>query len=339
VLVILENKAQYHIINRQKPVIDRLSASYKNERIGHAYLFDGEHGTGKEATALYFAKLLLCKNPEDYRPCEICNSCRRVTNGNHPNVTITRPDGQQIKKDQIDELIMEMTKKGYEQGRKIYIVSRADRMNSSSANTLLKFLEEPDGDVTAILLTDSYQSMLPTIRSRCQRISFLPPSREMMISALAEKGITNSMAATVTMVTADIEEAILIAQDDAFAHMRKTVLKLITASERNVHEALLFIQSDWSRHIKEKDDTDRALDLLLYAYRDIVVFKTGLQSIPTYPDQQEFFKGLAMKMTYNELSVTMEAILKAKRQMHGNMNRMLLMEQLVLNMQEGLLVV
>ena len=234
---------------------------------------------------------------------------------------------------------MEMTKKGYEQGRKIYIVSRADRMNSSSANTLLKFLEEPDGDVTAILLTDSYQSMLPTIRSRCQRISFLPPSREMMISELVEKGITTSMAATVTMVTADIEEAILIAQDDAFALMRKTVLKLITASERNVHEALLFIQSDWSRHIKEKDDTDRALDLLLYAYRDIVVFKTGLNSIPTYPDQQEFFKGLAMKMTYNELSVTMEAILQAKRQMHGNMNRMLLMEQLVLNMQEGLLVV
>ena len=101
----------------------------------------------------------------------------------------------------------------------------------------------------------------------------------------------------------------------------------------------MFLQSDWSRQIKEKDDTDRALDLLLYAYRDIVVFKTGLQSIPTYPDQQEFFKGLAMKMTYNELSVTMEAILQAKRQMHGNMNRMLLMEQLVLNMQEGLLVV
>ncbi|MBO1915124.1 DNA polymerase III subunit delta', partial [Microvirga sp. 3-52] len=97
---------------------------------------------------------------------ENCNSCRRVSNGNHPNVTITRPDGQQIKKEQIDELIMEMKKKGYEQGRKIYIVSRADRMNSSSANTLLKFLEEPDGDVTAILLTDSYQSMLPTIRSR-----------------------------------------------------------------------------------------------------------------------------------------------------------------------------
>ena len=90
---------------------------------------------------------------------------------------------------------------------------------------------------------------------------------------------------------------------------------------------------------KEKEETERGLDLLLYAYRDIVAFKAGLQSVPAFPDQQEFFKGLAMKMTYSQLSANMEAILQAKKQLHGNMNRTLLMEQLVLNMQEGLLVV
>lgn len=335
----LEEEKQGNLVDGQKIVIDRLVASHKNNRIGHAYMFDGERGTGKEATALFFAQLLLCGNPEDSVPCGNCNSCRRVMTGNHPNVSILRPDGQTIKKEQMDELISAMSKKGYEQGRKIYIVSRADRMNASSANTLLKYLEEPDGDVTAILLTDSYQSILPTIRSRCQRISFLPPSREMMISELVEKGITTSMAATATTVTADIEEAFQLAQDDAFAHMRKTVLKLIEASDRNVHEALLFIQSEWSRQIKEKDETDRGLDLLLYAYRDIVALKAGLQSLPAYPDQKEFFDGLAMKMTYNQLSATMEAILQAKRHLHSNMNRTLLMEQLMLNMQEGLLVV
>ena len=90
-----------------------------------------------------------------------------------------RPDGQDIKKEQMSALIFNMTKKGYEAGRKIYIISKADRMNVAAANTLLKFLEEPEGEVTAILLTDSYQSILPTIQSRCQRITFLPPSREM----------------------------------------------------------------------------------------------------------------------------------------------------------------
>lgn len=327
------------LFKEQKIVMERLSSSYKNGRIGHAYLFDGESGTGKESAALFFAQLLLCSHPESFVPCETCHSCRRVTSRNHPNVTLIQPDGQDIKKEQMSTLIYNMTKKGYESGRKIYIISRADRMNVAAANTLLKFLEEPEGDVTAILLTDSYHSILPTIQSRCQRISFLPPSREMMIKGLVEQGITSSMAATVTMVTADPEEAFRLAGDDQFAHMRKTVLKLIGASDRHVHEALLFIQSEWSPLFKEKEEAERGLDLLLYAYRDVVASKAGLQSPPAFPDQQEFFNSLSMKMTYSRLSANMEAILQAKKQLHGNMNRTLLMEQLVLSMQEGLLVV
>ena len=320
----------------QKVIIDRLSATFRNNRIGHAYLFDGENGTGKEATALFYAKLLLCQFPERYVPCETCSSCRRVSSGNHPNITLIRPDGQNIKKEQMSELISNMTRKGYESGRKIYIVVSADRMNAAAANTLLKFLEEPEGDVTAILLTDSYQSLLPTIQSRCQRITFLAPSREVMIAELIGEGITESMAATVTMITATVSEAFALANDDQFAQMRKTVLKLIEASDSNVHEALLFIQTNWLQVFKEKEEVGRGLDLLLYAYRDIVAYKAGLGTASAFPDQKDLFEGLARRMTYSRLSAIMETVLKAKRQMHGNMNRTLLMEQLVLNMREGL---
>jgi len=337
--VFVQDEMNNRLIVEQKKITERLSSSYKNGRVGHAYMFDGERGTGKEAVALFFAKLLLCASPENFVPCETCNSCRRVASSNHPNVTLIRPDGQDIRKEQMSNLVYSMTKKGYEAGRKIYIISRADRMNVAAANTLLKFLEEPEGDVTAILLTDSYQSILPTIQSRCQRLSFLPPSREMMISGLVEKGITPSMAATVTMVTANQDEAFRLAGDDQFAHMRKTVLKLVEASDRHVHEALLFIQSEWAPLFKEKEETESGLDLLLYAYRDVVSSKAGLQSTATFPDQQELIRGLSMKMTYSQLSANMEAILQSKKQLHGNMNRTLLMEQLVLSMQEGLLVV
>ncbi|MER2089358.1 MAG: DNA polymerase III subunit delta' [Sporosarcina sp.] len=327
------------LILEQQTVIERLCSSHRNGRIGHAYMFDGERGTGKEAVATFFAQLLLCSNPENSVPCETCPSCRRVSSSNHPNVTLIVPDGQDIKKEQMSKLVYSMTKKGYESGRKIYIISRADRMNVAAANTLLKFLEEPEGDVTAILLTDSYQSILPTIQSRCQRVSFLPPSREMMIDRLVEKGITPSMAATVSMVTANVDEAFRLAGDDQFAQMRKTVVKLVEASDRHVHEALLFIQSEWVPLFKEKEEAESGLDLLLYAYRDVVASKADLQSTAAFPDQHELFKGLSMKMTYSRLSANMEAILQAKKQLHGNMNRTLLMEQLVLSMQEGLLVV
>lgn len=327
------------IRQRQKAVVDRLEATFLNNRIGHAYLFDGETGTGKEAAAIHFTKLLLCEQPENAVPCETCHACRRIDSQNHPNVSRIAPDGQDIKKEQMSSLIMQMTKKGYEPGRKIYMITRADRMNAAAANTLLKFLEEPEGEVTAILMTDSYHSILPTIQSRCQRISFLPPRREEMIAKLVENGITSTMAATVTMMTADSEKAKELAENDQFALTRKTVLKLIEASDRNVNEALIFIQTDWSPALKEKEDMERGLDLLLYAYRDIVAMKAGLQAELTFPDQQQNFRALSMKMTYNRLSDSMEAVLQAKKKMYANMNRTLLMEQLVLNLQEGLMLV
>src|SRR4051812_25268466 len=120
----MQDEVNNRLVVGQKKITERLSSSYKNGRIGHAYMFDGERGTGKEAIALFFAKLLLCASPENFVPCETCNSCRRVTSSNHPNVTLIRPDGQDIKKEQMSNLVYSMTKKGYEAGRKIYIISR-----------------------------------------------------------------------------------------------------------------------------------------------------------------------------------------------------------------------
>src|SRR5690606_22453701 len=158
----------------------------------------------------------------------------------------------------------------------------------------------PEGEVTAILLAESYQAVLPTIQSRCQRISFLPPSRDARIEELVAKGITASMAATVTMLTANHDEAFQLAEDVQFAQLRKTVLKLIEASNRHVQEALLFIQTDWLPVCKERVDTERGLDLLLFALQDMVAYKAQLSTKPTFPDQQSFLEGLAMKKTYSQ---------------------------------------
>ncbi|WP_303968658.1 DNA polymerase III subunit delta' [Sporosarcina ureae] len=336
----MSQKSHDHALQSQKQVIDKLTRIHERQRIGHAYIFDGSNGAGKEAIAQYFTKLLLCMEPIENVPCETCHSCKRIESGNHPNVVMIRPDGQDIKKDQMSELIMKMTKKGYEEGRKVYVITNAERMNTSAANTLLKFLEEPEGSVTAILLTDSYSAILPTIQSRCQRISLQPMNRQDSIESLVEKGVTASMAATVTMMTANVEVAHEMAQEDSFVQRRKLVLKLVEAIEqRSPVESLLFIQTDWMPLMKEKSDCEQGLDLLLFAYRDIVAVKAGLASTIAYPDQLELFTGHSVKNTYSSLTVKIDAILQAKKRLHQNMNRTLLLEQLVLTMQEGLLFV
>jgi DNA polymerase III subunit delta' len=319
----------------QPVVMKQLQTIFEKNRTAHAYIFDGEKGTGKNQIAIFFIKLLLCLNPSKNVPCETCRNCKRIDTGNHPNVKQLEPDGQFIKIDQIRDLISGMTKTSIEEGRKIYVLHHADRLNTSSANTLLKFLEEPEGEVTAILLTETYQSILPTIQSRCQHIKFASIPRAILLKQLQDQGVTFSMASTVSMLTNNLETAILLAHDEQFAYARKTVLKSVETVKKNVHEALLVVYEDWLPSFKEKDELERALDLLLFAYRDIVAIKANPNSNCTYPDMLQSWKEQALHTTYDRLSIQMQAILQARQNLGRNMNRTLMMEQLMLNLQEG----
>ena len=196
-------------------------------------------------------------------------------------------------------------------------------------------LEEPDGEVIAILLTEQIQSILPTIRSRCQHIKFSKVPRQILMERLVERGVTHSMASTVSMVTNELETAITLANKEQFAHARKTVLKLVETVRNNVHEALLLVHEDWLPSFKEKSEMEQALDLLLFAYRDIVAIKANPDAMCTYPDMLHIFKEIALNTTYERLSNQMQAVLQARANLQRNMNRALLMEQLMLNLQEG----
>ena len=319
----------------QPIVMKQLQTIHEKNRMAHAYIFEGEKGTGKRDAMTFFVKLLLCEHPINSVPCETCRHCKRIDSGNHPNVKQVEPDGQFIKIDQIRDLIAEMMMTGVEKGRKIYVLHHADKLNTASANMLLKFLEEPDGEVTAILLTEQIQSILPTIRSRCQHIKFSKVPRQILMDRLIEQGVTHSMAATVSMVTNELETALALAKEEQFAHARKTVLKLVEIVRSNVHEALLLVHAEWLSAFKEKAEMEQALDLLLFAYRDIVAIKANPDAACTYPDMLQVFKEMALHTTYERLSSQMQAVLQARANLQRNMNRTLLMEQLMLNLQEG----
>lgn len=324
------------LVNLQPIVMKQLQMMFEKDRLAHAYIFDGEKGSGKKDLMLFFVKLLMCESPLNNNvPCETCRNCKRIVSGNHPNVIQIEPDGQNIKIDQIRGLLAEMTKTGFEAGRKIYVLSHADKLNNASANTLLKFLEEPDGDVTAILMTEQIQSILPTIRSRCQHIKFSSIPRGKIMEVLVEQNVTKTMASTVSMVTNEIETAIILSNDEQFAHTRKTVLKLVETVRKNVHEALLLVHDEWLPHMKEKQDMEQALDLLLFAYRDIVFIKANPDATCTFPDMLPLWNEIALNTTYERLSFQMQSILQARVNLQRNMNRTLLMEQLMLNLQEG----
>ncbi|MGG0658022.1 DNA polymerase III subunit delta' [Rummeliibacillus pycnus] len=321
--------------NLQPVVMKQLQIIFEKSRVGHAYIFEGGKGTGTEEIMLFFVRLLLCENPQDNVPCETCRSCQRIKSGNHPNFHQVYPEGQFIKVDAIEDLLNEMSKTGLEAGRKVYVIHSAERLNVKSANKLLKFLEEPEGIVTALFVTQNINAIIPTIRSRCQHIKFQEIPRNAMMRELVADGITQSMAATVSMVTSDLEEAFSLSKDDAFAQARKTVLKLVEANFRNVHEAMLVVHEDWLPLFKEKEQIELALDLMLFAFRDIVAIKANPEAMCTYPDLLSTWKEAALHTSFDKLSSQLQAILIARKQLQSNMNKTLMMEQLMLNLQEG----
>jgi DNA polymerase-3 subunit delta' len=210
----------------QPTVLKMLKNSLLKHRVAHAYLFEGIRGTGKKEIALLITKALFCDSLiEGFKPCETCHNCRRINSGNHPDVHKVEPDGLSIKKQQIQDLQEEFSKKGVESSRKVYMISDADKMSVSAANSLLKFLEEPNSQTTAFLLSEQPQQLLPTILSRCQILSFKPLSPLAMINQLTENGVNPMKAPLLAQLTNNLDEAYELNVDDWFAQAQKIVLK------------------------------------------------------------------------------------------------------------------
>ena len=152
-----------NLLTSQPHIIDFLTKSLHGDRLGHAYLFFGGNPSEKIATAKYLAKLVLGND-------EI--TARLVDKGEHANVINIRPDGKNIKKEQIIFLKTEISKKSVENKSKIYIIDDADKMSISATNSLLKFLEEPAPDIHIILISPSKEVLLPTITSRTVNLNF-----------------------------------------------------------------------------------------------------------------------------------------------------------------------
>jgi DNA polymerase-3 subunit delta' len=320
----------------QPTVLKMLKNSIMKNRVAHAYLLEGIRGTGKGEIALLLTKALFCNSLIDgYKPCESCNNCRRINNGNHPDVHKVEPDGLSIKKAQIQSLQEEFSKKGVESSKKVYMIFQADKMSGSASNSLLKFLEEPNADTVAFLLTEQPQQILPTILSRCQTLTFNPLSPRAMINLLIENGVNPMKAPLLAQLTNNLEEALSLNVDDWFAQAQKIVLKLYEVLRKSPLEALVLLQGDWFQHFKDKEEINRGLDLLLLVFKDLLYIQLDKEEQIVYREESERLQQFALLSSRRSLTEQMSAILDAKRKLQANMNPQLMMEQLVVKLQEG----
>ncbi len=141
----------------------------EKNKLSHAYLFELDNLD--DEIVFSFVKKIFC--PKSFSEnCSECNICHRINTGNFPDLKIIKSDGLWIKKEQLIELQSTFNKKSVESDKMVYIIYEADKMNKASSNTILKFLEEPENGIIAILLTNNIHNVIDTIVSRCQIINF-----------------------------------------------------------------------------------------------------------------------------------------------------------------------
>ncbi|WP_138420020.1 DNA polymerase III subunit delta' [Aquibacillus sediminis] len=317
----------------QPLVAKMLMNSIAKDRISHAYLFHGTKGTGKYELSLLLAKTIFCQNRESTEPCHKCVDCHRIDSGNHPDVHQIIPEGQSIKKEQILHLQKEFRYTGMESNRKVYIIKDADKMTGNASNRLLKFLEEPSKLTTAILLTENSQSILQTIRSRCQIMSLKPLNPTNIKKRLEQEGLSSSNATLVAALTNEVTEGLEISKDEWFANARKLVVQLIEVLQEKPNEALLFIHNQWMQHFKDREQLQRGLDLLLIWFKDIIYKQVDHENAIIFISEMERLDKSSMLWSRKQVTNTLGEIMEAKRKLDQNVNPALVMEQLTLHIQ------
>ena len=157
----------------QSAVVKTIVNALRRNKLSHALLFAGIKGTGKTTLARIVAKALNCQNinPEEYEPCNQCQSCVEIMKGIHVDVLeIDAASNRGI--DQIREIIDALKYAPAKGKAKVYIIDEAHMLTKEASNALLKSLEEPPSHVYFILATTEPNRLPPTIISRCQRYEF-----------------------------------------------------------------------------------------------------------------------------------------------------------------------
>ncbi|MFA0811474.1 DNA polymerase III subunit delta' [Microbulbifer epialgicus] len=174
----------------------RLCAQWRAGRCPHALLLAGQAGLGKRAFAEAFSALVLCEQPRNGQACGSCKDCRLWQAGSHPDFLRVEPEkaGSPLKVAQIRQLGDFVSRTSGRGGARLVWLAPAEAMNINAANALLKNLEEPAASVIFLLISDSPAGLLPTIRSRCQSVTFPSPPEEVALQWLRNHGLDEQLA-------------------------------------------------------------------------------------------------------------------------------------------------
>lgn len=228
-----------------------LENSLKTGKLSHAYLFISEDKNYSDSFILQFVKAIFCLNNGDkhFYSCNSCVNCKNITNDNYVDFYKIDNEGATIKKEDVLFLKEELKVKAF-YDKKIYWIKDVDNFTPQAANSLLKFLEEPEENIIAILSCSNVSTVLPTILSRCQQIKLVGSLQDnenileedqTLLKEFVKKFIKNKHLATIYLLgTLTAKEDIVKFLENTNKNLQKSYSISINSSNiARVQEKLL----------------------------------------------------------------------------------------------------
>jgi DNA polymerase-3 subunit delta' len=309
----------------QDTCVTFLRRALTSGKLGHAYLFEGVEGCGKRLTALSLIAATFCAH---HTGCGTCPVCRKVLAGQHPDLHLIEPDGAVIKIAQIRELQQELALRPYEAPRKACIIEAAERFNPASGNALLKTLEEPPGNALLILLTTNAEAVLPTIRSRCQRLRFAALGEDTISRFLVSEGVSLETARiAAAQAGGSLARAQELAAADSVATQQELVNQLFSLN-------LSSIKSLFSLSEKQGADRDTALSTLVLLeglLRDMLFAQQGVEQ-RIFPEQRQLIEQEATRRSPEALASLFTQITATRQAIQRNVSPQLALDVLFMKL-------
>jgi len=271
-----------------------------NNCVTHAYLIDENNYSDAYGMVLSFVKAILCDNKYiDNNNCSDCTLCKRIDDGNYPELKIIEPDGMYIKKQQIIDLQQVFSRSSVEGSKRIYIIKDCEKMRPEAANSMLKFLEEPEEGIIAILMTNNINNVLSTIISRCKIVKL------------------NSLTEVV---------------DNSNEELDDLAVKFVSNLEDRGIDLIIDVKELWFSVIgaKDRDKMVLVFDKMIDIYYDMMKVKNGNNNIKCINWIDEI-KDMSVKNSLDDILNKINILIEYKDSIKFNVNSNLLMDSLIIS--------
>lgn len=307
-----------HIIG-QRELKDYFRRAFSGERLSHAYIIEGERGSGKRLLAAAAANLLVCGHSEAGESCGSCADCLQLAGGNHPDVIYVQPTKKTGygAEDIRQSVLQEIDIRPYQSRYKIYIIASAESMTVQAQNVLLKTIEEPPAYALFFLLVENKDRLLETVLSRCVLLRMKPLSPEEMQELLNRSGRQEAQG-LISFAEGNPGRLLELAASEDFGEMKRDLENLldrfIKTSEHGIMEWIPILE-------KYEEKLEEALTTLQVAVRE------RLQK--AYRQESPVWSGDSPESLHRYYFLARNLI-RAKKQLFANVNKTMIIWNLFL---------